>query len=158
MYSESKFVANEDQKDFVLNFLTTHLGGSDPFPQDRVRNLYFDTWDLRSAAMAFSQAPLKKKFRLRLYDSTQQLTLQMKIKKNSLTEKRKLYLDPPQGLDSFSLPSWDRLLELASDSQPQKSKFLFDSLQWGELNPCCMWSTLACAIELGNAESPGIRI
>lgn len=135
MYSESKFVASEDQKNFVLNFLMTHLGGSDPFPQDRVRNLYFDTWDLRSAAMAFSQAPLKKKFRLQLYDSTQQLSLQMKIKKNSLTEKRKIFLSSPEGADPFSFQSWDRLLELASDSQPQKNEFLFDSLQWGELKP-----------------------
>lgn len=135
MYFESKFVATEDQKDLVQDFLNTHLAHSDPYPLDRVQNLYFDTFNLKSADMAFSDESYKKKFRLRLYDSTNQYSVQMKIKKNSFTEKRKLKLEIASGQDPFQFDSWESILLLAKEGQPGQSEFQMDSIQWGRLEP-----------------------
>ena len=135
MYIESKYIANASQKVFIKNFLDFHYKNSDPYPVDIVSNLYFDTMDLRSSKEAFSDKNHKRKFRLRLYKSTELYSLQIKTKNNMSTSKIKASLLPVVGIDPFSLGRWEDLFSCIKDSDGARNELIQTTSDWGSLYP-----------------------
>lgn len=105
---EKKFLITETQAETLLSAVSKHMR-FDAFDTYWVQNIYFDTphWDVIQTSM---QKPYyKEKMRLRYYEKTQQLYLELKKKYAGIVYKRRVAL-PPAASDE------DLLLTLKQDS------------------------------------------
>jgi len=101
---ERKLPLRLEEGFFVVPHLLAHpLAFREAYPDRVVRNLYFDTEDLRAFALHLSGAPARAKWRLRAYDTEAWRVLEEKRKSGEFGEK--LYHDPRAALAALATNS-----------------------------------------------------
>lgn len=126
-YYEFKYLIPAKSLDYTLKILNTMLL-KDPYPENWVSSIYFDSYDLKSYKECLDGSANKRKFRIREYEGVDKRSLQVKEKNLSAVHKYKAKLNDYQGYQ------WPLLREFDADD-PQQKKICTLASEYGMLKP-----------------------